>query len=178
MTFVFIILFFYNYRVTPVVKLRDCKVKDQKTNERGPILEDMKNELLKEDSKKRGRGRPSKVNITGSNAGWCKTCTLANPAQSQTKVSHGKGRPETEKTKQSRKKVGEDNKNMSKDRECKGGSEAPTESDNIEKNVESVPQEQYHNGNISINAEIHTQELGDEVQKDNDPVLVSEQPGL
>ena len=158
--------------MTPVVKLRDCKVKDQKTNERGPILEDMKNELPKEDSKKRGRGRPSKVNITGSNAGQCKT---ANPAQSRTKVSCGKGRPETEKTKQSRKKVGEDNKNMSKDRECKGGSEAPTESDNIEKNVESVPQEKYRNGNISINAEIHTQELGDEVQKDNDPVLMSEQ---
>ena len=64
---------------------------------------------------------------------------------------------------------------MSKDRQCEGSSEAPTESDNVEKNVESVPQEQYRNGNISINAEIHTQELGDEVQKDNDPVLVSEQ---
>ena len=120
----------------PVVKLRDCKVKDQKTNERGPILEDMKNELPKEDSKKRGRGRPSKVNITGSNAGQCKT---ANPAQSQTKVSHGKGRPETEKTKQSRKKVGEDNENMSKDRECEGSSEAPTESDNIEKKCRICP---------------------------------------
>ena len=32
----------------------------------------------------------------------------------------------------------------------------------------------YCNGNISINAEIHMQQLGDEVQKDNDPVLPSE----
>ena len=138
--------------MTPVVNLRDCKVKDQKTNERGPILEDMKNELTTENSKKKGRGRPSKANITGSNAGWCKT---ANPAQSQTRGSCGKGRPETEKTKQSRKKVAEENENMSKDREYKGSSEAPTESNNIEKTVENVTQEQYHNGNISINAEIH-----------------------
>ena len=34
--------------------------------------------------------------------------------------------------KQSRKKVAEENENMSKDREYEGGSEAPTESDNIE----------------------------------------------
>ena len=80
----------------PVVNIRDCKVKDQKTNERGPILEDMKNELTTENSKKKGRGRLSKANITGSNAGQHKT---ANPAQSQTRGSHGKGRPETEKTK-------------------------------------------------------------------------------
>ena len=63
---------------------------------------------------------------------------------------------------------------MSKDREYEGSSEVPTESDNVEKTVENVPQEQYCNGNISINAEIHTQQLGDEVLKDNDPVHLSE----
>ena len=62
----------------------------------GPILEDMKNELTTENGKKKGRGRLSKVYITGSNAGWHKT---ANPVQSWTRGSHGKGRPETEKTK-------------------------------------------------------------------------------
>ena len=67
----------------PIVNLRDCKVKDQKTNVRGPILEDMKNELTTVNSKKKGRGRLSKANITGSNAGQCKT---ANPAQSWTEV--------------------------------------------------------------------------------------------
>ena len=55
----------------------------------------------------------SKANITGSNAGQCKT---ANPAQSPTRGSRGKGRPETENTKQSRKKVAEENENMSKDK--------------------------------------------------------------
>ena len=40
--------------MTSVVNLRDCKVKDQKTNERDHILEDMKNELTTENSKKKG----------------------------------------------------------------------------------------------------------------------------
>ena len=41
----------------------------------GPILEDMKNELTTENSKRRKVEEDlSKVNITGSNAGWHKNC--------------------------------------------------------------------------------------------------------